>query len=53
MKKLILVQLFVFIVLTGCDNNFRKIVVPEAEVKNDSDNSDIMIPDNDESDDDC
>ncbi len=52
MKKLILVQLFVFIVLTGCDNNFRKIVVPEAEVKNDSDNSDIMIPDNDESDDD-
>jgi len=47
MKKLILIQTLVFIMLTGCDTSFRKIVVPEG--KNDND-SFFVIPDNDEND---
>ena len=47
MKKLILIQILVFIMLTGCDTGFRKIVVPEG--KNDND-SFFAIPDNDEND---
>jgi len=49
MKTMILTTLLAFVLLAGCDTNFRKIVVPEN--KNDSDNSSVTTPDNDENDD--